>query len=94
MKMKCFFLMTVLTALPLGGDCEAQTVTPQACEQSIVTPQTSGRYLWLPIEEKAPEGKVLVIADGKALTEQNVRSLSRNIRKKFAKNYVRCLAVV
>ncbi len=71
--MKCFFLMTVLTALPLGGVCEAQTVTPQACEQSIVTPQTSGRYLWLPIEEKAPEGKVLVIADGKTLTEQNVR---------------------
>ncbi|MBO4673225.1 MAG: GH32 C-terminal domain-containing protein [Bacteroidaceae bacterium] len=70
--MKCFFLMTVLAALPWGGVCEAQTVTPQACEQSIVTPQTSGRYLWLPIEEKAPEGKVLVIADGKALTEQNV----------------------
>lgn len=73
MKMKCFFLMTVLTALPLGGDCEAQTVTPQACEQSIVTPASIGRYLWLPVEESAPEGKVLVIVDGKALTEQNVR---------------------
>ena len=55
--MKCFFLMTVLTALPWGGVCEAQTVTLQACEQSIVTPQTSGRYLWLPIEEKAPEAE-------------------------------------
>ena len=51
----------------------AQTVVPQACEQSIVTPKAEGRYLWLPIEEKAPEGKVQVIVNGVQQMEQNVR---------------------
>ena len=66
-------LAFVFTFLPQFRECEAQTVTPQTCEQSIVTPATTGRFLWLPIQESAPEGKVLVIADGKALMEQNVR---------------------
>ncbi len=48
-------------------------VTPQACEQSIVTPKAEGRYLWLPIEESAPEGKVQVIVNGMMQMEQNVR---------------------
>ena len=52
---------------------EAQTVMPQACEQSIVTPKANGRYLWLPIQESAPEGKVQVIVSGMLQMEQNVR---------------------
>ena len=51
----------------------AQVVTPQACEQSIVTPKAEGRYLWLPIQESAPEGKVQVIVSGMLQMEQNVR---------------------
>ncbi|MBR4388207.1 MAG: GH32 C-terminal domain-containing protein [Prevotella sp.] len=56
-----------------GGVCKAQTIVPQACEQSIITPNSEGRYLWLPIEEKAPEGKVQVIVNGVLQIEQNVR---------------------
>ena len=52
---------------------KAQTVTPQACEQSIVTPKDTGRYLWLPIQESAPEGKVQVIVSSLLQMEQNVR---------------------
>ncbi|MBQ0048434.1 MAG: GH32 C-terminal domain-containing protein [Prevotellaceae bacterium] len=51
----------------------AQTVTPQACEQSIVTPKAQGRYLWLPVQESAPEGKVQIIAGNTFVMEQNVR---------------------
>ena len=51
----------------------SQTVVSQACEQSIVTPLNEGRYLWLPIEEKASEGKVQVIVNGILQMEQNVR---------------------
>lgn len=72
-KVNSITLTVVLCALPVGNKCTAQTVIPQACEQSIITPVTTGRYLWLPIQESAPEGKVLVIAEGRALTEQNVR---------------------
>ncbi len=72
-NLKCFFLTAALTALPWGSVCEAQMVTPQACEQSIVTPKAEGRYLWLPIEESAPEGKVQVIVNGMMQMEQNVR---------------------
>lgn len=72
-NLKCFFLASVLTALPWGSVCEAQTVTPQACEQSIITPKADGRYLWLPIQESAPEGKVQVIVSGMMQMEQNVR---------------------
>ena len=68
-----FTLTTALVMLPIGNDSMAQTVTPQACEQSIISPTSTERYLWLPIQESAPEGKVLVIADGRTLTEQNVR---------------------
>ena len=72
-NLKCFFLTAALTAPPWGSVCEAQMVTPQACEQSIVTPKAEGRYLWLPIEESAPEGKVQVIVNGMMQMEQNVR---------------------
>ncbi len=83
-KIKCFFLMSALAALPMGGVCETQrlqvgdgtpeiVVTPQACEQSIVTPKAEGRYLWLPIQESAPEGKVQVIVSGMVQMEQHVR---------------------
>ena len=70
---KCFILSATLTALPFGSRCEAQGLTPQACEQTIVTPKPAGRYLWLPIQESAPEGKVQVIRQGALLMEQNVR---------------------
>ena len=50
----------------------AQEVVPQACEQSIVKPKSQGRYLWLPIQESAPEGKVQVIVSGILRMEQNV----------------------
>ena len=62
--------MVAVMTLTMAG---AQTVTPQACEQSIVTPKATGRYLWLPIQESAPEGKVQVIVNGMLQMEQNVR---------------------
>ena len=70
-------LVIALSALPMS-DCKAQKTTPQACEQTIITP-TTGRYLWLPIQESAPEGKVLVIAGAKVLTEQNVRMARESV---------------
>ncbi len=69
--MKRIFV-TLMTLMTLTM-AQAQTVVPQACEQSIVTPKSEGRYLWLPIEEKAPEGKVQVILNGQLQMEQNVR---------------------
>lgn len=68
-KRPLFTLMAAATLMMAS----AQTVVPQACEQSIVTPKAEGRYLWLPIEEKAPEGKVQVIVNGVQQMEQNVR---------------------
>ena len=62
--------MVAVMTLTMGW---GQVVTPQACEQSIVMPKETGRYLWLPIEEKAPEGKVQVIVSGMLQMEQNVR---------------------
>ena len=73
MMKKELIAMMALLALTTGNICQAQTVVPQACEQSIITPKADGRFLWLPIEESAPEGKVLVIADGIMQMEQNVR---------------------
>jgi len=64
--------MTLAAAMMLTV-VHAQTVTPQACEQSFVTPKDAGRYLWLPIQESAPEGKVQVIVSGMLQMEQNVR---------------------
>ena len=62
-------------ALSLFGSVtlEAQTFTTQALEQTIVTPAQEGRYLWLPIQESAPEGKLQVIVSNVAQMEQNVR---------------------
>ena len=51
----------------------AQEVITQACEQSIVIPRSQGRYLWLPIQESAPEGKVQLIVGGMLQMEQNIR---------------------
>ncbi len=65
------FALTVMLAL--AAHCQAQTVVPQACEQSIIVPQAGGRYLWIPIQESAPEGKVQIIRNGALLMEQNVR---------------------
>ena len=61
-------------ALSLFGSVtlEAQTFTAQALEQTIVTPAQEGRYLWLPIQESAPEGKLQVIVSNVAQMEQNV----------------------
>ena len=69
MKRYVVSLAAVMSFMTAG----AQTVTPQACEQSIVTPKAEGRYLWLPVQESAPEGKVQVIVNGSLQTEQNVR---------------------
>ena len=60
MKRYVVSLAAVMSFMTAG----AQTVTPQACEQSIVTPKAEGRYLWLPVQESAPEGKVQVIVNG------------------------------
>ena len=79
MKISHCIILVVLTALPFGSVCEAQTVTKQACEQSIVTPKATGRYLWLPIQENAPEGKVQVILDGMFQMEQNVRMARESV---------------
>ena len=65
-------LMT-LSAVMMLTMVWAQEVITQACEQSIVIPKSQGRYLWLPIQESAPEGKVQLIVGGMLQTEQNVR---------------------
>ena len=65
-------LMT-LSAVMMLTVVWAQEVITQACEQSIVIPRSQGRYLWLPIQESAPEGKVQLIVGGMLQTEQNVR---------------------
>ena len=70
MMKRCFMTLVAVMTLTMAG---AQTVMPQACEQSIVTPKANGRYLWLPIQESAPEGKVQVIVSGMLQMEQNVR---------------------
>ena len=67
---RCLMTMVAVMTLTI---VRAQVVTPQACEQSIVTPKAEGRYLWLPIQESAPEGKVQVIVSGMLQMEQNVR---------------------
>lgn len=48
-------------------------VTPQAFEQTIVTPAAVGRYLWIPVQDSAPDGKLQVIASNALLMERNVR---------------------
>ena len=65
-------LMTLSAVMMLTMAC-AQEVITQACEQSIVIPKSQGRYLWLPIQESAPEGKVQLIVSGIMQMEQNVR---------------------
>ena len=69
--------MAALLALPTGavidGGLNAQTITPQACEQTIITPKTEGRYIWLPIQDSAPEGKVQILLNNRLMMEQNVR---------------------
>ena len=65
-------LMT-LSAVMMLTMVWAQEVITQACEQSIVIPKSQGRYLWLPIQESAPEGKVQLIVSGIMQMEQNVR---------------------
>ncbi len=70
MMKRCLMTMVAVMTLTMAG---AQTVASQACEQNIVSPKAEGRYLWLPIEEKAPEGKVQVILGGMLQMEQNVR---------------------
>ena len=65
-------LMT-LSAVMMLTVVWAQEVITQACEQSIVIPKSQGRYLWLPIQESAPEGKVQLIVGGMLQMEQNVR---------------------
>ena len=70
MMKRCLMTMVAVMTLTMA---KAQVVTPQACEQSIVTPKATGRYLWLPIQESAPEGKVQIIASGMLQMEQNVR---------------------
>ena len=70
-KMKrCLMTLSAVMMLTMGW---AQEVITQACEQSIVIPKSQGRYLWLPIQESAPEGKVQLIVGGMLQTEQNVR---------------------
>ena len=65
-------LMT-LSAVMMLTMVWAQEVITQACEQSIVIPKSQGRYLWLPIQESAPEGKVQLIVGGMLQMEQNIR---------------------
>ena len=56
-----------------SSSLEAQTFVSQALEQTIVTPVQEGRYLWLPIQDSAPEGKLQVVVSNVAQMEQNVR---------------------
>ena len=57
-------------ALPL----QAQTIINQAFEQSIVIPEKgAGQYLWLPIQDNAPEGRVCILINNHEVAAHNVR---------------------
>ena len=67
-------LLATLLALPAFCMAGVPKITHQACEQSIVRPSSNdGRYLWLPIQESAPEGRVCVLVGNTELMRQNVR---------------------
>ena len=77
--MNAFRMTIAAAAMAWSVAAGCQTLTPQACEQTIVTPKAQGRYLWLPIQDSAPEGKVQVISKGMLLTEQNVRMAREHV---------------
>ena len=66
-------ILSILSSALMLTAAHAQTVTHQALEQSIITPAASGRYLWLPIQDSAPEGRVCVLVNNTEMMGQNVR---------------------
>ncbi|MCQ2219866.1 MAG: GH32 C-terminal domain-containing protein [Prevotella sp.] len=72
--MKPKSLLATLLAFPAFCMAGVPQITHQACEQSIVRPASNdGRYLWLPIQEDAPEGRVCVVVGNTEMMRQNVR---------------------
>ena len=72
--MKSISLLAALLAMPLIGSAVTPQVTHQALEQSIVRPDiNNGQYLWLPIQDDAPEGRVVVLVGNTEMMSQNVR---------------------
>ena len=72
--MKTRSLLVALFALPTLCSAAVPPITHQACEQTIVRPASNdGRYLWLPIQENAPEGRVCVVIGNTEIMRQNVR---------------------
>lgn len=66
--------MATLLAFPAFCMAGVPQIIHQACEQSIVRPASNdGRYLWLPIQENAPEGRVCVLVGNTEMMRQNVR---------------------
>lgn len=59
---------------------QAQVITHQALEQSIIKPATDhGRYLWLPIQDNAPEGRVCILVNNKEMMANNVRMAREHV---------------
>jgi len=77
MKRRLFYIVTgVMMFLPSN----AQKVTHQALEQSIVSPSADGgRYLWLPIQDSAPEGRVCIVVNNHEVLANNVRMARENV---------------
>ncbi|MCQ2255971.1 MAG: GH32 C-terminal domain-containing protein [Bacteroidaceae bacterium] len=72
--MKTKSLLAALLAYPAFCMASIPPITHQACEQTIVRPASNdGRYLWLPIQENAPEGRVCVVIGNTEIMRQNVR---------------------
>ena len=68
------FFALLFSSVLMSMVVNAQTIVHQALEQSIVIPEkTKGQYLWLPVQESAPEGRVCVVVD-------NVEKLANNVR--------------
>lgn len=78
--MKTKSLLVALFALPTLCSAAVPPITHQACEQTIVRPASNdGRYLWLPIQENAPEGRVCVVVGNTEIMRQNVRMARENV---------------
>ena len=68
------FFALLFSSVLMSMVVNAQTIVHQALEQSIVIPEkTKGQYLWLPVQESAPEGRVCIVVD-------NVEKLANNVR--------------
>lgn len=72
--MKSKSLFVALLTMPVIAMASVPRTTHQALEQSIIKPDSKdGRYLWLPIQDNAPEARLCVVIGNTEIMAQNVR---------------------